>query len=90
MAKNGKYRYRGRFSESTHNPSGPVATAASVQLCAGLSNFSILEFASGEVSWRAQLINPPEQFIDRRIRVSDAPGYGIELNDKEVARHAAS
>ncbi len=75
---------------SPHNPSGPVATAASVQLCAGLSNFSILEFAWGEVPWRAQLINPPEQFIGGKIRVPDAPGFGIELNDKEVARRAQS
>ena len=73
---------------SPHNPSGPVATAASVQLCAGLSNVSILEFAWGEVPWRAELINPPEQFVKGRIRVPDAPGFGIELNDKEVARHA--
>ena len=28
---------------SPHNPSGPVATAASVQLCAAMSNFDILE-----------------------------------------------
>ena len=73
---------------SPHNPSGPVATAASVQLCAGLSNVSILEFAWGEVPWRAQLIDPPEQFISGKIRVPDAPGFGIELNDREVARHA--
>ena len=73
---------------SPHNPSGPVATAASVQLCAGLSNVSILEFAWGEVPWRAQLIHPPEQFISGKIRVPDAPGFGIELNDKEVAGHA--
>ena len=75
---------------SPHNPSGPVATAASVQLCAGLSNVSILEFAWGEVPWRAELIDPPEQFVKGRIRVPDGPGFGIELNDKEVARHAQS
>ena len=75
-------------SVSPHNPSGPVATAASVQLCAGLSNVSILEFAWGEVPWRAQLIDPPEQFIGGKIRVTDAPGFGIELNVKEVARHS--
>lgn len=71
---------------SPHNPSGPVATAASVQLCAGLSNVSILEFAWGEVPWRAQLINPPEQFDGGKIRVPASPGFGITLNDKEVAR----
>ncbi len=73
---------------SPHNPSGPVATAASVQLCAGLSNVSLLEFAWGEVPWRAELINPPEQIVNGKIRVPDTPGFGIELNDKEVARRA--
>lgn len=73
---------------SPHNPSGPVATAASVQLCASLSNVSILEFAWGEVPWRAELINPPEEFVMGRIRVPDGPGFGIKLNDKEVARRA--
>jgi len=73
---------------SPHNPSGPVATAASVQLCAGLSNVSLLEFAWGEVPWRAELINPPEQIVNGRIRVPDTPGFGIELNDKEVARRS--
>ena len=73
---------------SPHNPSGPVATAASVQLCAGLPNFLILEHAWGEVPWRADLITPPERFTAGRIAVPDGPGFGIELNDRVVQAHA--
>ncbi len=71
-----------------HNPSGPVATAASVQLCAGVSNFLILEHAWGEVPWRHDLITPPERFHGGKLRVPDAPGCGIELNERAVRAHA--
>jgi galactonate dehydratase len=69
---------------SPHNPSGPVASAASIQLCAHIPNFLILEHAWGEASWRPDLITPPEQFTAGRFRVPSAPGFGIELNEKMV------
>ena len=37
-----------------HNPSGPVSTAASVQVCAGMSNFRLLELQWGEADWRRE------------------------------------
>ena len=73
---------------SPHNPSGPVATAASVQLCAGMPNFAILEHAWGEASWSKDLVVPPEEFPGGRLRVPTAPGLGIELNLRTVAAHA--
>ena len=73
---------------SPHNPSGPVATAASVQLCAAMSNFDILEHQWGEVPWRGDLLEPPERFENGRIRVPDAPGFGVELNEAVAREHA--
>lgn len=70
---------------SPHNPSGPVATAASAQLCAGLPNFEILEMQWGEAAWRGDLIEPPERFENGSIAVPDGPGLGVELNEA-VAR----
>ena len=69
---------------SPHNPSGPVSTAASVQLCAGLANFDILEYQWGEVDWRGDVVEPPERFQDGSISVPDRPGFGIELNESVV------
>ena len=46
-----------RVMVSPHNPSGPVATLASAHLAATLPNFSRLEYAWGEVPWRAALIS---------------------------------
>ncbi len=62
-----------------HNPSGPVEAAASVQCMATVPNFAILEYAWGEVEWRSDLIDPPEQIIDGFINVSQNPGLGIDL-----------
>ena len=70
-----------------HNPSGPIATAASVQAVAAIPNFSILEMAHGEVPWRSELISPSEQFVDGYVTVSDRPGIGFELNHKEIIKH---
>ena len=73
---------------SPHNPSGPVATAASVQICASIPNFSILEFAWGEASWRSEVITPPEQFRNGAIAVPATPGLGIELNERAIKAHS--
>ena len=70
-----------------HNPSGPVSTAASVQVCAVLGNFNFLELQWGEVDWRSEILNPPEIFTKGTIQVPDKPGFGVELNDKVVQQH---
>jgi len=71
-----------------HNPSGPVSTAASVQVCAFLSNFNFIELQWGEVDWRGDVLNPREAFTNGTIRVPDTAGFGIELNDRIVRQHS--
>ena len=63
-----------------HNPSGPVATAASVQCMASVLNFGILEYAWGEVEWRSTIIEPSEQVVDGFIGVPTRSGLGVSLN----------
>ncbi len=70
-----------------HNPSGPVSTAASVQVCAVVKNFRLLEFQWGEAAWRHDVVTPPERFENGSIRVPERPGLGIELNEKVVRAH---
>ena len=67
-----------------HNPSGPVSTAASVQVCAGMKNVNYLELQYGEVDWRSDTLVPPERFINGSIQVPDRPGFGIELNESTI------
>src|SRR5215469_11190630 len=64
-----------------HNPSGPVSMAASVQICAGMPNFRILELQWGEAPWRSELVNFAEKFESGTIRVGETPGFGITLNE---------
>ena len=71
-----------------HNPSGPISTAASVQVGAGMRNLNFLELQYGEVPWRAELLRPPERFVNGEIAVPDRPGFGVTLNDNAIRRHA--
>jgi galactonate dehydratase len=71
-----------------HNPSGPVATAASVQWCATIPNFEILEYQWNEVPWRGQLLIPEERFVNGSIAARPGSGFGIELNDRVARAHA--
>lgn len=70
-----------------HNPSGPVATAASAQVGATLSNFIILEYAWGEVSWRKDLLDPPERIEDGYLVIPEKPGLGCRLDPAVVKAH---
>ena len=70
-----------------HNPSGPVAGMHSGHVCAAAGKFDILEFAWGEVPWRAELLDPPEQIENGFLIVSDRPGLGHTLNAKTVRRY---
>jgi galactonate dehydratase len=70
-----------------HNPSGPVSTAHSAHVCAGLANFRIGELQWGEAAWRGDLVLPPEKFTGGSIAVSQRAGLGLKLNDRLARAH---
>lgn len=72
------------IAAAPHNPSGPVATVASAQVAAALPNLRALEFAWGEVPWRADLISPREQIENGELIVPEGAGLGITLNEDTV------
>ncbi len=72
-----------------HGPASPVGNVAAAHVCATMANFHMLEFSYGEVPWRAELIEPPERIVDSALPLSDAPGFGIELNEKTAAKYRA-
>jgi galactonate dehydratase len=75
---------------SPHGPASPVGNIAAAHVCVGLPNFTILEYAFGEASWRAELIEPAERMVEGRLVLPDGPGFGIALNETVAARHRAT
>jgi galactonate dehydratase len=75
---------------SPHGPASPVGNVTAAHVMATVPNFNILEFSFGEVPWRAELLNPPEEVVDSALTISARPGLGIELNEKTAARYAIS
>jgi galactonate dehydratase len=75
---------------SPHGPASPVGTMAAAQVSATLPNFVILEFSYGEVPWRAELIDPPEQIVESALPLAALPGLGITLNERTAKKYAVS
>ena len=70
-----------------HNPSGPIANAATLQLAACCPNFCILEIMYSDVDWRKDVTDENLVYENGRIKIGDKPGLGIELNEEECMRH---
>ena len=70
-----------------HNPSGPVANAAPLQLAANTPNFCILEIMYSDVEWRKDITNEKLEYKDGYITIPDRAGLGIEINEDECLKH---
>ena len=70
-----------------HNPSGPVANAATLQLAACCPNFCILEIMYSDVDYRKFVTDERLVYENGRIKIGDKPGLGIELNEEECLKH---
>ena len=75
---------------SPHGPASPIGNIAAAHAIATIPNFNILEFSYGEVPWRAELVDPPEDTRGGALALSDRPGLGLKLNEKTAARYAVS
>jgi galactonate dehydratase len=66
-----------------HNPNGPLATAASVQLAASIPNFTMLETIGGpdDDALNRSVVSAPLGAVDGRLPVPEAPGLGVDLLD---------
>ena len=75
------------ISFAPHNPSGPVANAATLQLAAVCPNFEILEIMYSDVEWRKDVTDESLKYEDGYIFIPDKPGIGIEINEEECEKH---
>ncbi|MFV0416354.1 MAG: mandelate racemase/muconate lactonizing enzyme family protein [Chthoniobacterales bacterium] len=70
-----------------HNPNGPLSTLASAHVCASIPNFFRCEFMFNDVPWRDEVISHPLDIRDGHLHLSDRPGLGVDLVEKELERH---
>ena len=70
-----------------HNPSGPVANAATLQLAACCPNFAILEIMYSDVEWRKDVTDEHLTYADGCLAIPEKPGLGIEIDEEACAAH---
>lgn len=70
-----------------HNPSGPVANAATLQLAACCPNFCILEIMYSDVEHRKEITDENLTYEDGYIEIPDKPGLGLELNEEACLKY---
>jgi galactonate dehydratase len=69
-----------------HNPSGPVANAATLQLAASTPNFEFLETMATDVPWRKDVAREACRFSNGEMSIPDTPGLGVEIDEEAVRR----
>ena len=72
-----------------HNPYGPVAMAATLQAVGCIPNVLILESFLFGCPWRQDIVVDSLECVqpDGTLRIPDAPGLGIELNEEALLKH---
>lgn len=70
-----------------HNPAGPVSTAATAQVASTFADLMALEYAWGEVDWRADLLDPPERIEQGHLILPEGSGLGHRLNPAVAQAH---
>lgn len=78
-----------RIAVAPHNPQGPVSTAASIELGFATSDYVICETVDSDVPWRQDVASCGYR-LDRDSRTvgpNSEPGLGVEIDEREVAKH---
>lgn len=75
------------ISVACHNPQGPVSTAASLHVGFATPNYLIQEVVRKDVPWRNDVVTEPINMEGGLSRAPSAPGLGIDINEKEAAKH---
>ena len=73
-----------------HSWSSDLLTAASLHLCAFQRRAEFVEFSTSQGPLSRMLAKEPLRMIDGYIRVPDAPGLGVEVNDAVIHQYRIS
>jgi galactonate dehydratase len=70
-----------------HNPLGPIANAAALHFALSTPNFLIQEDMLTDVPWRWDVVTHSLKSENGYWAKAESPGLGIEVNEKEAAKH---
>jgi galactonate dehydratase len=70
-----------------HNASGPIGTAAAVQLDAAIPNFLIQEYFVAQAPWIEEVVPGAPRVVGGEIGVPERPGLGVELAEAAALAH---
>lgn len=74
-----------------HCVASPIGQMASVQLCASVANFLILEWHMIDTPWWNEIIKTDAPIVSNGcIDVPEEPGVGIELNKEAIMKYMIS
>lgn len=68
-----------------HNYYSHLASMHALHLCATVPNVRIMEIDIDDVPWKDDLANGPLDIADGKLKVPEAPGWGVDLNE-DLAR----
>ncbi len=66
---------------------GPIVEMANVHVLASIPNCFLLEHKANDVPWRYEVAPGAVPEIDGMIRVPDAPGLGLDIDEEAIAAH---
>jgi galactonate dehydratase len=74
-----------------HNPNSPLSTIISGHLVSSIPNFLALELIGleADVPWVDEVMSPKLSSLvkDGHLELPSGPGWGVEINEEEVAKH---
>jgi galactonate dehydratase len=70
-----------------HNYNGHLSTLISMHLCAVVPNLRIAEIDVDDVPWRDELFTALPLVDNGALKLSSAPGWGVDVNEEALARH---
>ena len=70
-----------------HSWSSDLLTAASLHLTAFQRRAEFVEFNTSQGALSRQLVKEPLRMEEGYLKVPDAPGLGVEVDEATIARH---
>ncbi len=70
-----------------HNPLGPIAGVSALHFDISTPNVIIQEEMVGAVPWYGEVVQGPIKMIDGAWQIPQAPGLGIEVDERVATKH---